>query len=205
MPAPRALAKKVDPLIVYLSFAPERFSMPVRDRITAKLRGQRGITLRERSVGVAGSVSDGVPPWGPGLPPTDVIVLYSDEYAPFCIGEDPIIVGAVNPELNYLLTAQSEKNYRLWFGIVQNSPWEDVSIEGLTLREFRELFHDLRPEFQVFREEPSNPYALDDAAATAVALLKAHKLDGCAICRDAAATSVAPSTLTPPASPDPKP
>jgi hypothetical protein len=183
--------------IIYLSFvADEKFSNPVRERLTGKLKGQLGIQLMERGPGLAGAEAEVVTPWGE-IVPTDVVVLYSDEYRPHCVGADPIADNAFRPELNFVLKERSKARYRVWFGLVQNTPWENVSIEGTTLEAFANAFHELRPAHQVFREERDNPYALDDAAADAARRLTKHDIRRCTFCGEAEPDSPAASPAVP--------
>jgi hypothetical protein len=190
-------AKAVEPRMVFLSFvAGEPFSERVFKRLSGKInkyqdKAGRLIRVLPRGPGKAGNE---VGLWE--ITPTDVVVLFSDEYSTNCVEVDETHEDTA--EFNLLLKKERSDGYHLWFGVVQNSAWREVQVEGRPLKEFEQLLHDLLDQFQEFDNDLKDETKLDNQSRLAGDRMREHLEDRCPRCR---ANSSPPPTSGSPAAP----
>jgi hypothetical protein len=173
---PKAQSAARAPRFVFVSWYSDGiFADPVWKGLNEKLyslddQDNRPIKLSDGSDRLGGDVNS-VWPWD--HTPTDVVVLLSDSYAKNFVGRAKIGDSDTSPLLNFLLRARRSSEpppYDVWFGVVQNIPWENIGIEDKYLRDFEADLRKLHPKAKRFENDPKDGRVLDNAIADAVNL-----------------------------------
>ena len=181
------------PRVVFIScFHADEFTPAVRDALRKKLDDtldatDRPFELFDSRDGLSGDAAS-IVPWE--RTPTDVVILFSDEYKSKLrafVGAGKIEDNAVAPELNYVLRHGGKRPapFHVWFGVVQETLWRRVLVEGSKLEGFvSEILDWLRPDYATFCNDPRNLPRIDTETAQAAERISDHDTSTCPRCKE---------------------